>query len=62
MKLNLKYVSEYLKNVEFMNKGTTIFIEAQTGTGKTTAILGGNNIDGLISEVLLLFLIIYKSF
>lgn len=51
MKLNLKYVSEYLKNVEFINKGATIFIEAQTGTGKTTAILGGNGIDGLIDRI-----------
>ena len=51
MELNLKYVSEYLKNVEFMNKGVTIFIEAQTGTGKTTAILGGNGIEGLIDRI-----------
>ena len=51
MKLNLKYVSEYLKNVESKNKGITIFIEAQTGTGKTTAILGGNGIEGLIDRI-----------
>ena len=51
IKLNLKYVSEYLKDIEFINKGATVFIEAQTGTGKTTAILGSNGIDGLIDKM-----------
>ena len=49
-KLNLKYANEVLEGIESLPKGSIVLLKSQTGTGKTTAILGNDKskILGLI--------------
>lgn len=51
MKLNLKFASEVLGEIEKYPKGSIILAKLQTGTGKTTAIIGANEILGLMDRI-----------
>ena len=51
MKLNLKYASEVLGEIEKYPKGSIILAKLQTGTGKTTAIIGADEILGLMDRI-----------
>lgn len=55
-KLNLNYANEVLEGIESLPKGSVLLANLQTGTGKTSAILGtkdekGNKIEGLIDKI-----------
>lgn len=52
-KLNLKYANEVLEGIESLPKGSIVLLKSQTGTGKTTAILGNDKskILGLIDKI-----------
>lgn len=51
MKLNLKYASEVLGDIEKYPQGSIILAKLQTGTGKTTAIIGADKIFGLMDKI-----------
>lgn len=55
-KLNLNYANEVLEGIESLPKGSVLLANLQTGTGKTSVILGtkdekGNKIEGLIDKI-----------
>lgn len=50
MELNLKYASEVLGEIEKYPKGSVILAKLQTGTGKTSAIIGAENLLGLMDK------------
>ena len=50
IKLNLKYASEVLGEIEKYPKGSVILAKLQTGPGKTSAIIGAENLLGLMDK------------